>query len=115
MRRQGRQFTSLDWTDRLKRAKTKISMDGKARYLHTIFIERLWRSLKHEGVYLHAWETGSQARAGVGRGITFYTHLRPHTAHGGRTPAMVYVNSIATDQRAGSSLNQPENCLEIGE
>jgi putative transposase len=64
---QGSQFTSFDWTDRLKRAKTKISMDGKARYLDNILIERLWRSLKYECVYLQAWETGSQARAGVGR------------------------------------------------
>ena len=51
---QGSQFTSFDWTDGLKRAKTKISMDGKARYLENIFIERLWRSLKYECVYLHA-------------------------------------------------------------
>ena len=60
---QGSQFTSFDWTDRLQRAKTKISMDGKARYLDNIFIERLWRSLKYECVYLHAWETG-----GTGQG-----------------------------------------------
>ena len=63
----GFQFTSFDWSDRLKGAKTKISMDGKARYLVNNFIERLWRSLKYECVYLHAWETGSQAKAGVGR------------------------------------------------
>lgn len=96
---QGSQFTSFDRTDRLKRAKTKISMDGKARYLENIFIERLWRSLKYECVYLHAWETGSQARAGVGRWITFYNHLRPHAAHGGQPPAVVYFNSIETDQQ----------------
>ena len=96
---QGSQFTSFDWTDRLKRAKTKISMDGKARYLDNIFIERLWRSLKYECVYLHAWETGSQAKAGLGRWITFYNHLRPHAAHGGQPPAVVYFNSIETDQQ----------------
>ena len=96
---QGSQFTSFDWTDRLKRAKTKISMDGKARYLDNIFIERLWRSLKYECVYLHAWETGSQAKAGVGRWITFYNHLRPHAAHRGQPPAVVYFNSIETDQQ----------------
>ena len=96
---QGSQFTSFDWTDRLKRAKTKISMDGKARYLDNIFIERLWRSLKYECVYLHAWETGSQARAGVGRWITFYNHQRPHAAHGGQPPAVVYFKSIETDQQ----------------
>jgi putative transposase len=96
---QGSQFTSFDWTDRLKRAKTKISMDGKARYLDNIFIERLWRSLKYECVYLHAWETGSQARAGVGRWITFYNHQRPHAAHGGQPPAVVYFNVTQTDQQ----------------
>ncbi len=72
---------------------------GKARYLDNIFIERLWRSLKYECVYLHAWETGSQARAGVGRWITFYNHLRPHAAHDGQPPAVVYFNATETDQR----------------
>jgi transposase InsO family protein len=52
-------------------------MDGKGRCLDNIFIERLWRSLKYECVYLHAWETGSQAKAGIGRWITFYNHQRP--------------------------------------
>jgi len=52
-----------------------------------------------DGVYLHAWETGSQARAGVGRWITFYNHRRPHTAHGGQPPAVVYCNRIETDQQ----------------
>lgn len=69
---QGSQFTSFVWTDRLKRVGARISMDGKGRCLDNIFIERLWRSLKYECVYLHAWETGSQAKAGVGRWITFY-------------------------------------------
>ena len=84
-------------------SKTKISIDGKARYLDNIFIEifieRLWRSLKYECVYLHAWETGSQAKAGVGRWITFYNHQRPHAAHGGQPPAMVYFNATQTDQQ----------------
>ena len=74
-------------------------MDGKGRCIDNIFIERLWRSLKFECVYLHAWETGSQARIGIGRWITFYNHLRPHTAHGGQPPAVVYFNTIATDQQ----------------
>ena len=104
MRRQGSQFTSFDWTDRLKRAKTKISMDGKARYLDNIFIERLWRSLKYECVYLQAWEAGSQARAGVGRWITFYNHLRPHAAHGGQPPAVVYFKQIEPDQQVQVTL-----------
>ena len=66
---------------------------------HNIFIGRLCRSLKGDCVDLHAWETGSQAKAGVGRWITFYNHLRPHAAHGGQPPAVVYFNAIETDQR----------------
>ena len=62
------QFTSFAWTDRLKRIGTRISMDGKGRCIDNVFIERLWRSLKYECVYLHAWETGLQAKAGIARG-----------------------------------------------
>lgn len=87
---QGSQFTSFAWTAPLKRAGIRISMDGKGRCIDNVFIERLWRSLKYECVYLHACETGSQAKAGVGAWINFYNHRRPHTAHGGRPPAMVY-------------------------
>ncbi len=96
---QGSQFTSFTWTDRLKRIGTRFSMDGKGRCLDNIFIERLWRSLKYECVYLHAWETGSQAKAGVGRWINFYNHQRPHAAHGGQPPAVVYFNQIETVQQ----------------
>ena len=86
-------------------------MDGKARYLdnpraflrtngsHALDMSRLWRSLKYECVYLHAWETGSQARAGVGCWITFYNHLRPHAAHGGQPPDVAYYKSIEADQQ----------------
>ena len=92
----GSQFTSFAWTDRLKRVGTRISMDGKGRCLDNIFTERLWRSLKYECVYLHAWETGSQAKVGVGQWITFHNHQRPHAAHGGQPPAVVCFNSIET-------------------
>ncbi|RJK99924.1 transposase [Paracoccus aestuarii] len=74
-------------------------MDGKGRCLDNIFIEHLWRSLKYECVYLHAWETVSQARTGIGRWITFYNHQRPHAAHGGQPPAVVYFRTIETDQQ----------------
>lgn len=87
---QGSQFTSFAWTDRLRRTGVRISMDGKGRFLDNIFIERLWRTLKYECVYLHAWETGSEAKAGVGRWIEFYNRKRPHSALGGRPPAVVY-------------------------
>lgn len=87
---QGSQFTSFSWTDRLRRSSVRISMDGKGRFLDNIFVERLWRSMKYECVYLHAWETGSEARAGVGRWMEFYNHKRPHSALSGKPPAVVY-------------------------
>jgi putative transposase len=59
-------------------------MDGKGRFLDNIFVERLWRSLKYECVYLRAWETGSEAKAGVRQWIEFYNHKRPHSALGGK-------------------------------
>jgi putative transposase len=95
----GSQFTSFAWTDRLKRVGTRISMDGNGRWLDNIFIECLWRSVKYECVYLHASETGSQAKADIGRWIPFYNYHRPHTAHGGQPPAVVYFNAIETDQQ----------------
>ena len=74
---QGSQFTSFAWTDRLRRSTVRISMDGKGRFLDNIFVERLWRSLEYECVYLHAWETGTEAKAGVRKWIEFYNHKRP--------------------------------------
>lgn len=62
------QFTSFAWMDRLRRSGVRISTDGKGQYLDNIFIERLWRSLKYECVYLHAWETGSETKAAIQNG-----------------------------------------------
>ena len=87
---QGSQFTSWAWTQRLKEADVKISMDGRGRFLDNIFIERLWRSLKYECVYLHAFSGGREARQGIGEWVTFYNHRRPHGVHGGETPGKVY-------------------------
>ncbi|MBT8156085.1 IS3 family transposase [Epibacterium ulvae] len=87
---QGSQFTSFAWTDRLRRSGIRISMDGKGRFLDNIFVERLWRSLKYECVYLHAWETGSEAKAGVRKWMDFYNNKRPHSALGGKPPAVIY-------------------------
>jgi putative transposase len=96
---QASKFTPFGWTDRLKWVGTRISMDGKGHCLDNIFIEHLWRPLKYEYVYLHAWETGSRASACVGRWFTFYIQHRPHTAFGGQPPAVVYFNTIETDQQ----------------
>ena len=83
---QGSQFTSSDWIDELKEAKVKISMDGKGRWIDNRMIERLWRSLKYECVYLRAFETGSQARDGIGQWLAYYNADRPHSTHGILTP-----------------------------
>lgn len=87
---QGSQFTTPRFTDVLIEAGVKVSMDGKGRWMDNVFIERLWRSLKYECVYLNAFETGSEARAGIGRWITYYNTERPHSALGGRTPLEAY-------------------------
>ena len=73
-------------------------MDGKGRFLDNIFVERLWRTLKYECVYLHGWESGSQARAGIREWMDFYNHRRPHSALGGKPPAMIYWQRIAQNQ-----------------
>jgi len=67
-------------------AEVKISMDGRGRWMDNVFIERLWRSLKYECVYLHAFETGSEARAGIGKWVDYYNRSRPHSALGSQTP-----------------------------
>ena len=90
---QGSQFTSLEFTAKLKDAEIKISMDGRGRWIDNRFIERLWRSLKYECVYLNAFETGSEARHGIGRWINYYNGDRPHSSHNGLTPNEAYETS----------------------
>ncbi len=87
---QGSQFTSLDFTGALKDADIRISMDGRGRCMDNIFIERLWRSLKYEAVYLHDLTDGFHAERVIGEWIDFYNTERPHSALGGRTPAEAY-------------------------
>jgi len=87
---QGSQFTSADFTGVLRDAHVRISMDGRGRWMDNVFIERLWRSLKYECVYLHAFETGSELRAGLTRWIGYYNTRRPHSTLAGRTPDEAY-------------------------
>jgi len=87
---QGSQFTGFEWTQVLKDADVKISMDGKGRWIDNRMIERLWRSLKYECIYLNAFETGSQARAGIGKWLAYYNAERPHSTHGILTPDEAY-------------------------
>lgn len=87
---QGSQFTSEDFTAVLLSQGVRISMDGKGRCIDNIFVERLWRSLKYEEVYLHAYETMQQAREGIERYFEFFNDRRPHKALGYQTPAAFY-------------------------
>jgi putative transposase len=97
---QGSQFTSPAFTERLKSASIAISMDGRGCWRDNVFVERLWRSLKYEEVYLRAYETVSQAREGIGRYLSFFNTARPHTAHGGKTPDSVYFASLPAIAKA---------------
>ena len=87
---QGAQFTSAAFTGVLQEAEIDISMDGKGWCMDNIFIERLWRSLKYEEVYLKAYATVAEAKAGIGSWIGFYNGERLHQALGYRTPAEVF-------------------------
>ena len=89
---QGSQFTSTAFTAVLLREKITISMDGKSCWRDNEFVERLWRSVKYEEVYLSAYVSVPEARAGFGRYIGFYNAVRPHSALGGRVPDQIYFN-----------------------
>ena len=91
---QGSQFTSAEFTDLLKDNGIAISMDGKGCWRDNVFVERLWKSIKYEEVYLHAYDSVSAAKAGIGRYITFYNERRPHRSLDGATPESVYFNSL---------------------
>lgn len=92
---QGAQFTSAAWIERLQAAGVAISMDGKGRWIDNIFIERLWRSVKYEEVYLHAYACGSEARERLTRYFAFYNAVRIHQVHEYRTPDEVYFGALA--------------------
>ena len=87
---QGSQFTSLDFTSVLLDAKVSISMDGKGAWRDNVFVERLWRSVKYEEVYLRAYDSVSEARASIARYLAFYNERRPHSSLDGRTPDEAY-------------------------
>ena len=97
---QGAQFTGEAFTGLLQQHGVRISMDGKGRYSDNLFIERLWRTVKYEEVYLKAYQDGRDARAGIGNYFRFYNTERPHQALGYRTPAEVF-NSIPVEATHG--------------
>lgn len=93
---QGCQFTSQEFTGLLKDHGIQISMDGKGCWRDNVCVERLWKSIKYEEVYLHAYETVSAAQQGLARYLTFYNQTRPHRALDGHTPNGVYVDNLPT-------------------
>ena len=97
---QGAQFTSEAFTDTLKEAGIDISMDGKGRWIDNVFVERLWRSVKYEEVYLKAYETIAQARTGIGTYFQFYNSERRHQSMNRQTPDQVYMGNVEWPQAA---------------
>jgi putative transposase len=97
---QGSQFTSEAFTGRLKENGISISMDGKGRWRDNVFVERIWRSIKYEEVYLHAYASVSEARSSIGRYIDFYNAARPHSSLKAQTPDQVYFNRLPESMAA---------------
>jgi len=87
---QGSQFTSIDFTGLLQKNEIAISMDGKGSWRDNVFVERIWRSVKYEEVYLRAYDSVSEARHSLGRYLTFYNGTRPHSSLDRKTPDQVY-------------------------
>ena len=97
---QGAQFTSEAFTDVLKEAGIDISMDGKGRWIDNVFVERLWRSVKYEEVYLKAYETVAEARTGIGTYFQFYNSERRRQSMNRKTPDQVYMGNVEWPQAA---------------
>ncbi len=92
---QGVQFTAAAFTGRLESAGVAVSMDGRGRALDNVFVERLWRSVKYEDIYIRGYETVPELHRGLARYFAFYNHERPHQSLGYRTPSAVYRGTMA--------------------
>jgi putative transposase len=97
---QGSQFTSKDFTKVLKAHDIAISMDGKGRWVDNVFVERLWKSVKYEHVYLHAYESVGEAKQQLASYFRFYNTRRPHSSLGGTTPDAAYFGKLETKRAA---------------
>jgi putative transposase len=97
---QGSQFTSDAFVDLLQGHGIRLSMDGKGRWVDNVFVERLWKSVKYEEVYLHAYDSVAEARQGLQRYFQFYNQRRPRSSLDGQTPNAVYFSSLPLNQAA---------------
>lgn len=97
---QGSQFTSTEFTGVLKEHGIRISMDGKGCWRDNVFVERLWRTIKYDEVYLKAYDSVSHAKASLGEFITFYNSRRPHQTFAGKTPDMIYFAGLPQEKLA---------------
>ena len=97
---QGSQFSSEAFTGRLKKEGIRISMDGRGRWRDNVFVERIWKSIKYEEVYLHAYASVAEARTSIGRYLEFYNSIRPHSSLGALTPDQVYFNRLPESMAA---------------
>jgi putative transposase len=113
---QGSQFTSTVFTDILEDSGVAISMDGKGRWIDNVFVERLWRSLKYEEVYLKAYDSVADARAGIAAWIEFYNFERPHQALGYLTPWEAYCNRTQPGPRPhliAGDMKVKQNAIDV--
>jgi putative transposase len=97
---QGSQFSSQAFTGLLKKHDIRISMDGKGSWRDNVFVERLWRSVKYEDIYLRAYDSVSAVRSGLNRYFNFYNSRRPHSSLDGKTPDQVYFNALSQSRAA---------------
>jgi len=97
---QGSQFTSVPFTRLLSDNLIKISMDGRGSWRDNVFVERLWRTVKYEEVYLRAYDSVAEARSSIGSYLAFYNRKRPHSSLGGRTPDQAYFCGLALAEAA---------------
>jgi putative transposase len=104
---QGAQFTSAAFTGKLEAAGVAISMDGRGRFMDNIFIERLWRSIKYEEIHLKAYADGREARAGIGKWVSFYNFRRPHQAMNNQMPMAVWRAGVDAIEAAAKTVDMP--------
>ena len=107
---QGSQFTAQVFVDAVKSRGCQLSMDGRGAWRDNVFVERLWKSIKYEEVFLHAYETVFAAKAGINRYISFYNGERPHSSLGKKTPNEAYAaftTSTTTIPQLGCDTSAP--------